>query len=67
MELIAKMIFYEIQSYSEIHGWTNDASLLGHGLEQSKNLFGTKETAQRVIDSLVEIGFNSLHLRISVA
>ena len=61
------MIFYEIQSYSETHGWTNDASLLGHGLEQSKNIFGTKEAAQKVIDSLVEIGFNSLHLRISIA
>jgi hypothetical protein len=44
----------EIYSYGV---WTDDASLLGHGVEQTANEFSDELEALAAIDDLVAVGF----------
>jgi hypothetical protein len=37
--------------------WTDDASLLGHGLSQSDNEFASELEATDAIDELIALGF----------
>jgi len=43
--------------------WTNDASLLGHGLSQSDNEFASELEATNAIDDLIALGFRPRDLR----
>lgn len=56
------MAFYRIEILSNGE-WTDDASLLGHGLSQSDNEFNSDLDAINAIDELVELGFRRDDLR----
>ena len=48
------MACYEIQIFQD-GGWTNDVSLLGHGLPQEANLWGVQEHAEKAIKELTQL------------
>ena len=48
------MTVYEIQTVSNGH-WTNDASLLGDGLDQSANCWSTEADAIATMNELLDI------------
>jgi hypothetical protein len=57
---------YEIQTLTA-EGWTNDASLLGHGASQADNEWATEAEAAAAIDDLVAAGFDRDALRVAEA
>jgi hypothetical protein len=44
--------------------WTDDASLMGHGLSQDQNTFESLPEAQRAFSELVGVGFSPKKLRV---
>ncbi len=48
------MVTYEIQVLHD-GKWTNDASLLGHGMPQEANLWGVMEHAEKAMKELIQL------------
>lgn len=44
--------------------WTDDASLLGHGCNQSDNIWPTEATALAACDELADAGLDRSRLRV---
>lgn len=59
------MIYWEIQSFFNGE-WTNDVSLLGEGLNQNDNLFGTEKDAQDTMKELQTL-WSDAELRVCLA